>query len=340
MSEFRVVMTSRVLSRRDIERYVTELGVEFCTVPCATQEELMEATRNASAVITLMQTYSRRVIESMNRCRLIFNAGTGFNTIDLKAATEHGVCVAYPGEYCTEEVAEHAIALLVTLARKITRLDAAVRHGEWASFEKKAIRGRILPQTFRLRGQTLGLIGCGRIGRAILWRAKGLGLDVSVSDPGVAPEEIERLGGVPATLEQLVESSDFIVLASSYSPGMRHLLNLDRFKSMKRTAYLINVGRGAMVDEAALATALTEGYLAGAALDVIDSEPERMSPQHPLLAFDNVIVTGHSAYYSEESSERYKQRIFDAIARIAHDQYPDALVNPEVKPAYEAKWLR
>ena len=130
-----------------------------------------------------MQPYSRRVIENLQNCKLIFNAGTGFSTIDLKAATEFGICVTYPGDYCTEEVSEHAMALLLACARKIIRIDRAVKEGKWGSFEKREIRGKILPPIFRIKGQTLGIIGLGRSGRATVPKAKGFGMKVIAFDP-------------------------------------------------------------------------------------------------------------------------------------------------------------
>jgi len=339
MSDFKVVMTARVLSRRDIEQYQTNLGIDFQTIPSNTEDEIIAAARDADAVITLMQPYSRRVIENLPKCKLILNAGTGFNTIDVQSATERGICVAYPGEYCTEEVAEHAIALLLACARKVTRLDRAVREGKWSTFEKREIRGKILPPTFRVKGQTLGLIGLGRIGRAIAPRAKGIGLKVIAIDPGIPREVFEQLGAVPSTLEHLIEASDFIIIAASYSPEAKNMFGIGQFKKMKPTAYLINVSRGAFIDEGALNTALSEGYIAGAALDVVDAEPECMPPNHPLLSLENVIVTAHSAYYSEQSATTYKQRIYEAVANVVLGKYPDWLINPEVKEKFEKRWL-
>ncbi len=140
---FKVVLTSRVLPRRVMEDFQEKLRAEFVTVPCQTEDDIIAAAQDADAVVTLMQPYTRRVIENLVKCKLIYNAGTGFDAIDLQAATDSGICVAYPGNYCTEEVAEHTIALLLASARKITRLDRAVREGKWGSFEKREIRGKI-----------------------------------------------------------------------------------------------------------------------------------------------------------------------------------------------------
>jgi len=338
MPGFKVIMTSRVLSRRLIALYENNLGVAFQTIPCRTEDEIIAAAEDADAVVTLMQPYSRRVIEHLKRCKLIYNAGTGFDTIDVQAATENGICVANPGEYCTEEVAEHAIALLLACARKITRLDRAVREGKWASFEKREIRGQILPPVFQWKGQTLGLVGLGRIGRAIALMAKGIGLNVIAFDTACPRTIFDQASAVPATLEYLLENSDFIIIAASFSSEAKHMLGAKQFRKMKPTAYLINVARGLFIDEKALYNALVKGYIAGAALDVVDAEPECMPPGHPLLTLDNVIITAHSAYYSEQSSFNYKQKIYEAIAAIMQGQWPDWLINPEVKENFLKKW--
>ncbi len=327
----KVVMTARVLSRREIESYKNDLGVEFETVSCTTEDELIEATRDADAIITLMQPFSRRVIEKLDKCRLIFNAGTGFDTIDIKAATEKGICISYPGDYCMEEVSDHAMALLFASARKITRLDRAVRENKWNSFEKREFRNVILPPTFPIRGRTLGLIGFGRIGRLVAAKALGYGLKVIACDPGVADEVFKDMGVTRATLEDMLPLCDFISIQASYNPESRKLIGMREFRSMKNTAYLINVARGAFVDQGALCTALAEGLIAGAALDVVAEEPAGIGADHPLLKFDNVIITAHSAYYSEESSVKYKQRIYEAVASTVHNTWPEWIINPDFK---------
>ncbi len=335
---FKVVMTARVLPRREIELYQTNLGVDFQTVPCNTEDEVIAAAQDADAVITLMQPFSRRVIESLNNCKLIFNAGTGFDTIDIQAATEHGICLAYPGDYCMEEVSDHAMALLLDCARKITRLDRAVRAGKWSAFEKREIRGKVLPPIFHLRGQTLGLIGFGRISRAIVPKAKGFGLRVIAFDPYIPPDIFKQMNAEPVTLEYLLETSDFVLIQAAFSPQAKHMIGMEQFRKMKPTAYIINTARGSFIDEDALYTALSEGYISGAGLDVVEGEPKGICPEHPLLTLDNVIITAHSAYYSEQSAAKYKQRIYEAVASIVNGQWPDWLINPEVKENFQKKW--
>ncbi len=331
---FKVVMTARVLPHREIESY-QNLGVDFQAVPCNTEDEVIAATRDADAIITLMQPFSRRVIENLENCKLIFNAGTGFDTIDVQAATEHGICVASPGDYCVEEVSDHAMALLLACARKITRLDRAVRAGKWSAFEKREIRGKILPPMFHLRGQTLGLIGLGRIGGTIAGKAKGFGLKVVAFDPYLPPEVFKQMDVESVTFDHLLETSDFVLIQASFSPQAKHMIGMEQLRKMKPTAYIINTARGSFVDEEALCTALSQGYIAGAALDVVEAEPEGIYPEHPLLTLDNVIITAHSAYYSEQSWAKYKQRIYEAVASIVNGKWPDWLINPEVKDNFQ-----
>lgn len=335
---FKVVMTARVLARRDIEAYQRDLGVDFLTVPCQTEDEIIAAAQDADVVITVMQPFSRRVIEGLGSCKMIFNAGIGLDTIDVAVATESGICVASPVHYCVEEVSDHAMALLLACARKITRLDRAVRAGKWNSFEKREIRGKVLPPVFQLRGQTLGLIGFGEIGRAVVPKAKGFGLRVIAFDPYLPPDVFEQAEVESVTLDQLLETADFVLIQASYSPQARHMIGMEQFRKMKPTAYIINTARGSFIDEAALYTALSEGYISGAGLDVVEAGPEGICPEHPLLTLDNVIITAHSAYYSEQSTAKYKQRIYEAVTNIINGKWPDWLINPEVKKNFRKKW--
>lgn len=335
---FKVVLTSRVLSRKEMEEFQEKSGAEFIAVPCKTEEDIIAAARDADAVVTLMQPYNRRVIEKLAKCRLIYNAGTGFDSIDLDAATDSGICVAFAGDYCSEEVAEHAIALLVASARKITRLDRAVRQGKWGSFEKREIRNNILPPVFRMKGRTVGIIGLGRIGRAIAARAQGLGLKVIAFDPYLQPEVFDRAGVTSTTFENLLKQSDYVVIQAAFSHGAEYMIGEAQFKQMKSSAYLINAARGAFIDQQALIAALTEGYIAGAALDVVQEEPEGIGADHPLLKLDNVIVTAHSAYYSEESTAKYRMRIYEAVTSIMKGEYPEWLANPGVKDNFLKRW--
>ena len=312
------------------------IGVEFIPRPCQTEEEIIKAARDADFILTFKKPVTRKVIEQLERCRLIYNIGTGYETIDMAAATEHGICVSYPDAYCSEEVAEHAMALILACARKLVRLDRAVREGKWESYEKREIRFNILPPMLPIKGKALGLIGFGRIARKLVPKAKGFEMRVLALDPYVPASVFDEYDVEAVTLDYLLENSDFLSVHAAFTSDARHMLGAEQFKRMKPTAYVINCARGEFIDEAALYQALSRGEIAGAALDVI--QEEKMPPDHPLLKLDNVIITPHTAYYSEESLARMRRRPFEEIERMVNGQWPQWLLNTEVKKKFEQRW--
>lgn len=312
------------------------IGVEFIPRPCQTEEEIIKAARDADFILTFKKPVTRKVIEQLERCRLIYNIGTGYETIDMAAATEHGICVSYPDAYCSEEVAEHAMALILACARKLVRLDRAVREGKWESYEKREIRFNILPPMLPIKGKTLGLIGFGRIARKLVPKAKGFEMRVLAFDPYVPASVFDEYGVEAVPLDYLIENSDFLSVHAAFTSDARHMLGAEQFQRMKPTAYVINCARGEFIDEAALYQALSRGEIAGAALDVI--QEEKMPPDHPLLKLDNVIITPHTAYYSEESLARMRRRPFEEIERMVNGQWPQWLLNTEVKKKFEQRW--
>ena len=336
MMAFKVVMVvANPMLPHDEEDY-RKLGAEFITRPCQTEDEIIAATQDADFVITFKLPFTRKVIEKLNRCKLVYNVGTGYETIDLTAATEHGVCVTYPDAYCSEEVAEHTMSLILACARKLFRLDRAVRAGKWDSYEKREIRFKILPPMFPLKGQTLGLIGFGRIARKIVPKAKGFELKVIAFDPYVPSSVFEELGVEPVALDYLLENSDFVSIHAAFTAEAKHMLGMAQFQHMKPTAYLINCARGEFIDEQALYTALNEGYIAGAALDVLQTQSVGLD--HPLLKLENVIITPHTAYYSEQSLNRMRRRPYEEIARVINGEWPQWLINTEVKENFQSRW--
>ncbi len=312
-----------------------EIGVEFITNPCQTEEEVIGAARDADFVLTFKVPFTRKVIAQLERCRMIYNIGTGYETIDLEAATEHGICVSYPDAYCSEEVAEHAMALILACARKLLPLDRAVRAGKWDSYEKREIRLKVLPPMFPIRGQTLGLIGFGRIGRKLVPKARGFEMRVIAYDPYVSRDVFAEYGVEAVDLPYLIENSDFVSVHAAFTSDAKHMMGAEQFKKMKPTAYLINCARGEFIDEEALCQALSHREIAGAALDVIQGES--MPPDHPLLKLNNVIITPHTAYYSEEALGRLRKRPFEEIARMVNGRWPQWLINTEVKKKFEQR---
>lgn len=317
----------------DKEQY-QRLGAQFVKkVPCSTEEEIVAVAGDADAVICLRCPFSRRVIEKLSRCRLISVPSAGYEWVDVGAATEQGICVSNVPN--PDEVSDHAMALLLACARKVTRLNDAVKKGWWDSLEKPRIM-QFLPPINRLRGQCLGIIGLGRIGRALVPKAQAFGLKVIAYDPYVAPGEAEKLGVRLVELDELLSESDFISIHTLLNRQTYHLLGEKQFKRMKPSAYLINAARGAIIDEAALCDALSRGFIAGAALDVMDPEPP--APDNPLLKMDNVIITAHTAYYSQQAIAQALRQTEEEIFRVLQGEWPLNLVNPEVKEKFKTKW--
>lgn len=296
-----------------------------------TEEEVLSISRDADAVISVFEPFTRGVIERLEKCRVITNIGVGYQNIDVEAATDCGVCVVNNPEYCLEEVSDHAMALLLSLARKLPGLDKAVRAGK-TDADVAQVRGKI----FRLRGQTLGLVGLGRIPRTLVPKARGFGFRIIAYDPYLPAKMAEEIGVELVDFNRLLEESDFISIHAALTSKNRSMFGLEQFKKMKPTAFLINTARGALVDTSALHTALSEGLIAGAGLDV--TEPEPINSDNPLIKLENIIFTSHSAYFSETSVvEQWKWPV-EEIARVLTGKWPRALVNPQVKEKFTHRW--
>lgn len=301
-----------------------------------TEEQLLSLCRDADAAISVYEPFTRSVIEHLEKCRVICNIGVGYQNIDVKAATDHGVCVVNNPDYCLEEVSDHAMALLLNLARKITTLDKSIRAGKMGYVELAQVRGRV----FRLRGLTLGLVGLGGIPRTLVPKARGFGFQVIAHDPYLPAEIARDIGVELVDFDRLLKESDFISVHAALTPENEKMFGLEQFKKMKPTAFLINTARGGLVDTEALCTALSEGLIAGAGLDV--TEPEPINLDNPLLKLDNVIITGHSAYFSETAVVEQRKGPIAEIARVLTGEWPRAvaLKNPEVKEKFTQRWGR
>jgi D-3-phosphoglycerate dehydrogenase len=313
-----------------------KLGVEFVTRPCQTEDDIIAAAADADFVLTFKITFTRRVIENLKNCKMVYNIGTGYESIDLKAATEQGICVTYPDGYCSDEVAEHAMAFILACARKLFPLDRAVREGKWDSYEKREVRFKILPPMHPLKGQTVGVVGLGRIGQKLVPMARGFGLRVIGYDPYIPAAKFQEINVESVSFDFLLENADFISLHAAFTPEAHHMFGAEQFKRMKPTAYLINCARGDFVAEEALYQALSQKEIAGAAIDVVQAE--KISPDHLLLRLENLIITPHTAYYSEESLDRLKRRPYEEIARMVNGEWPQWLINTEVKDKFLSRW--
>ncbi|MCL2669646.1 MAG: C-terminal binding protein [Syntrophaceae bacterium] len=322
-----------------LENSLKKMEAEFWRKHCKTEQEVIAAAQEADFIITITHRYpyTRRVLEALKKCRYIETLGAGHDGVDLEACAELGIGVISNTDYHKEEVSDHAMALLLACSRQIVRLDHQVKKGKngIAPGGKSEIQ-EAWPGMTRLRGKNLGLIGLGRIARSVASKAKGFGMKIAAYDPYLSAEMIHELGVEKCGLEELLREADFLSIHAVLSSGTRHLIKLEHFRMMKRSTFLINTSRGEIVDPAALLTALTEGSLAGAALDVTDPDP--LPPDSPLLKLGNIILTGHSAHYSPENWLTKLERPAEEITRIMRKEWPLGLINPEMKEKHIQKW--
>jgi D-3-phosphoglycerate dehydrogenase len=292
-------------------------GIRLRTVVARTDAEYMERCAEADGLLIQYGDLTRRALEGLPRVRVVVRYGVGVDGIDLAAATDHGVPVVNVPDYGTDEVANHAVALLLALARKIARLDRQTRSGRWDVF-------RIGPVT-RLAGQTVGIVGCGRIGSAVARKLGGFDVRLLGCDPYI---DHFPPGVQPVAFERLVAESDYVTIHCPLTDETRHAFDAESLGWMRPSAVLINTARGGIVDTAALIEALQQGALAGAGLDVLEEEP--IHPESPLLRMEQVIVTPHAAWYSEEGRSDLKRRAAEEAVRVLRGERPRHCVNPEV----------
>jgi D-3-phosphoglycerate dehydrogenase len=281
------------------------------------QHDALPLYRYADGIITEMHAFTDEMLAQFEHCRIIACASTGFDYVDLAAAARRGIWVTNCPGYCTDEVATHTLALLLSQARRLPQVRQLVRNGEW---DPRPVRP--IPH---VAGQTLGLIGWGRIGRAVASKARGLGFQVLADDPYVEPAVMEAAGVRPADRQTLLRESDYVSLHTPLTAETRGMIDEAALSQMKPSAYLINTARGALVDEAALAGAVRAGRIAGAALDVLSVEPP--AADHPLLQDDRIFVTPHSAWCSEESDAAVWEWAALQVALVLSGERPQWNVN-------------
>ena len=301
----------------EIEREVlNEIKPELVLAYCNTEDEVIEVAKDADGIINQYAPITRRVIESLKRCKVIARYGVGVDNIDVEAATEHKIIVANVPDYCIDEVSTHTMALILACARGITLLDRKRREKRWDFTLAKPL--------FRTQGKTLGLFGLGRIARMVAQKSSGFGFKIIAFDPYVSKVD----GGIRLVeFSQLLSDSDFVSLHVPLTDETRHSFGENELKKMKKTAYLINTSRGPIVDEKALYQAFKEKWIAGAALDVMEKEPPDWNSS--LLQLDNLIITPHISFYSEESYVELKTKVAQAVLSVLKGELPRAIVNPQ-----------
>jgi D-3-phosphoglycerate dehydrogenase len=314
-----VAVADSVFPNLDTAREVlATIGARLQLAPQATPEAILRIAAPADALLVTYATITAEMIAQMPRCRIISRFGIGVDNVDIAAATTAGIVVTKVPDYCIDEVSDHTLALLLAAARKIPLANAQVQAGRW---EMKAV----VP-IHRLRGGVLGLVGFGRIPQLVAPKAKAFGLRVVAFDPYASTEVFTGAGVERVDFAELLKQSDYVSIHTPLMPETRGLFGAEAFRQMKPTAYLINTARGPIVDEAALAHALDAGQLAGAALDVMPQEPPLGSP---LLGRDNVILTPHTSFYSEESLLELQRKAAEEVVSVLSGRPPRNAVNPE-----------
>ena len=297
-SKFKVVITDHRFASVDIQRRVlAEIGAELVEGQAKTDDEIIAIARDADGILNARSKISAKAIEALERCKIMVRYGVGVDTIDIPAATRKGIMVSNVVDYCMDEVSDHAFALLLTLARKVVFSARRVQTGEWTINNLKPLK--------RLAGQTVGVVGFGRIGRALGRKAAAVGFKVLAFDPFVAGEGEEKDGVTFVSLEQLLKASDFVSLHLPLTQDTRRMIGRPQLERMKSGAYLVNTSRGELVDEEALYRALERSRIAGAACDVFTQEPPE---RHPLVELDNFILTPHIGAHTREAVLRTAHR--------------------------------
>ncbi len=316
MSKFKVVLTDNIFPDLIIEREMLD-KVDAELIEVTDPATLANEVKDADAVINTYAEMTPEIINGMEKCRMIIRNGIGVNTINVDACNEKGIMVGNIPTYCIEEVATHAITLMLTLNRKVFMYNQSVRSGVWDVKKGMPIESVV--------GATLGLVGFGRIPRLINDRAQALGMKVLAYDPFVTAENAAETGATKAEIDQIIAESDFISIHCPLTPDTKGMFDYAAFKAMKDNAYIINTARGPVINEEDLVKALSEGLIGGAGLDVLMED--KGQTDHPLYAFDNVIITPHAAWYSETAILRRRTQTVESVIEVLEGREPHSFLN-------------
>ncbi|MBI2161294.1 MAG: C-terminal binding protein [Candidatus Rokubacteria bacterium] len=298
------------------------LGAEIVEIPAGPEDEFVKAARDADALYAKGRRITKRIIDGLEQCKVIALGSVGVDSVDVAAATARGLPVTNVPDTFIEEVADHAMMLILATFRRLVVQDRLVREGRWKE-------GRpMLLQLPRLMGQTLGFIAFGHVARATAVRARAFGVRMLAYDPYVEELVMSQYGVEPASLTELLKRSDIVSMHAPSTPEAHHMLSEEHFRLMKPSALFVNTGRGPTVDEPALIKALQEGWIAGAGLDVLEEEPP--APTNPLLRMDNVILTAHVASASARFDPARRRRVGQEIALVLSGRWPRSCANPSV----------
>jgi D-3-phosphoglycerate dehydrogenase len=324
MARFKVLITDYDYGDNDIERAILEpVGAEVIGLQAKSEDDLVPHVGDCDAVMNQYARVGARTIAAMQRCKVIARYGVGVDIVDVEAASACGIQVTNVRDYCTEEVADHAVALWLTLARKLPQYDRSTHAGVW--------RWQSGQPVYRLRGRTMGVVSFGQIGRAIAERARGFGVEIVVYDPYLDAAAVAAAGARKVDKAELLAASDILMMQVPMTKETRHFLGPAEFAAMRAGVIIVNTGRGPTIDNKALYDALVSGQVAGAGLDDPEEEPAKRaewSPSgNPLFSLPNVVITPHAAYYSEESIRLAREIAASEVRRVLTGERPRNPVN-------------
>ncbi|MDD3139873.1 MAG: C-terminal binding protein [Lachnospiraceae bacterium] len=319
MAKFKVLMADSIFINQDIEKEILkEIDAELVLSPRKDEATLAELAKDCDAIITSYAEISKHIIDSCEQCKVIIRTGIGYNNIDVEAATAKQIMVANVLNYCVEEVADHAMALILACLRKVVFFNQCVHNGTW-----DVNLGRPISRVSTL---TLGLFGFGNIARQLAKRAKGFDLNIIAYDPFL-PDEVFEKNGVTRFTDQdeFIKACDILSLHLQLNKSTQGMIDKNAFQIMKPSSYLINVSRGGLVNEFDLLDAIKNHKIAGCALDVMETEPGDLHSS--LMTYDNVIVTPHAAFYSDGSDVELRQKTAEQIVQTFTQGYPEFWLN-------------
>ena len=320
--KFKAVTTDQHRFPLEVERDILAgVGVAIVPAACKTEEETIAACRDAHAILTAAAPFPRRVIAGLKEALVICRYGIGVDTVDVPAATEHGIIVANVPDFCFDQVADTAMSLILSVPRKVHLLNNLIHQGVWKRDAAKPV--------YNFRGATLGLFAFGNIARNVCRKAVAFGFRIIAHDPYVAAESVREYPVALVDFETLLREADLLSVHAPLTHETHHRFDEAAFRKMKPSAYFFNLGRGPIHDQKALYRALSEGWIAGAGLDVLEKEPP--DPADPILRLDNVVFTPHYASYTEEAYHELRVKTAENAAAVLRGEFPKYVYNPEVK---------
>lgn len=330
MATYHVVITDYEYENIETEKSILEeIDAEIHPYQIKDEDDIIKASQNCDALIFQYAKITEKVISHLSQCKIIAKYATGIDNIDINAATEKRICFSNVTDYCTDEVSTHAMAMLLNLDRKIKIYDSKITEGKWGYKLDYPLKS--------LKQSIVGIIGLGRISTEFIKKLTNFCDEVWVYSNSSNDEIILKLGAKKKSFDEIIQNSDYISIHSPLTDSTRNLFNRYVFKAMKKSASIINLSRGGLVNEFDLIWALQNGEISGAALDVMEKEPPDIS--NPLLSMKNVIITPHAGWYSAVSQRELQRTVAMDVRRVLTGYFPQNLVNKELKNILPLKAL-